>query len=167
MSFEQGSVQSLSHVQCFTTAWTTAHRTSLSITNSQSLFKLMSIESVMSYNHLILCHPLLLVPLIFPNIRSFPVSQFFTSGSQSIRISASASVLPMNIQDQFPLGWTGRICLSPRNSQESSLTPQFKSIISSMLSFLYSPILTSIHHYWKHHSFYRMDIYWQSNVSVF
>ena len=67
----------------------------------------MSIESVMPSNHLILCHPLLLLPLSFPAPGSFPVSQFFTSGGQSIGVSALASVLPMNIQDWFPLGWTG------------------------------------------------------------
>ena len=136
MSFEQGSVQSLSHVRRLTTAWTTAHRTSLSITNSQGLFKLMSIESVMSYNHLILCCPLLLMPLIFPNIRSFPVSQFFTSGSQSIRISASASVLPMNIQDQFPLGWTGRICLQSKKLSRvfSNTTVQKHQFFHAQLS---------------------------------
>ena len=65
----------------------------------RSLLKLMSIDSVMSSNHLILCHPLRLSPSIFPNIRFFPMSQFFASGDQSIRVSASASVLSMNIQD--------------------------------------------------------------------
>jgi len=65
------SVQSLSHVQLFATPWTAAHQASLSITNSQSLLKLMSIESVMPSNHLILCHPLLLLPSIFPSIRVF------------------------------------------------------------------------------------------------
>ena len=80
---------------------------------------------------------------------SFPVSQFFASGGQSIEVSALASVLPMNIQDWFPLGWT----CSPRDSQESSPTPPFKSINSLALSFLYSPPLTSIHDYWK--------IYWR------
>ena len=72
---------------------------SLSITNSQSLLKLMSVESVMPSNHLILYRPLLLVPSIFPSISVFSLSQFFTSGGQSIGVSASASVLPMNIQD--------------------------------------------------------------------
>ena len=80
---------------------------SLSITNSQSLLKLMSIESVMPSNHLVLCHPFLLPPSIFPGIRVFPTSQFFTSGGQGIGVSVSASVLPMNIQDWFPLWWTG------------------------------------------------------------
>ena len=68
-------------------------------------------RSVMPSNHLILCFPLLLLPSIFPSIRSFPMSQFFASGGQSIGVSASASVLPMNIQDWFPWGWTGWISL--------------------------------------------------------
>ena len=92
--------------------WTAAHQASLSITNSLSLLKLMSIESVMTSNHLILCYPLSLLPSIFSSIGSFPMSQFFTSGGQSIE--ASASVLPTNIQDYFilfPLGWTGWISL--------------------------------------------------------
>ena len=135
------------------TSWTAARQASLSITNSRNLLKLMSIESVMPSNHLILCRPLLLLPSIFPSIRSFPMSQLFTSGGQSIGVSASASVLPMNIQDRFPLGWTGWISLQSRDSQESSPTPQFKSINSSALSFLYSSTLTSIRDYWKNHSF--------------
>ena len=91
----------------------------------------------------------------FPASGVFQMSQFFTSGGQSIGVSASASVLPMNIQDWFPLGWTGWISLCPRDSQESSPTPQFKSINSSVLSLLYSPTLTSIHDHWKNHSFAR------------
>ena len=106
-----GSVQSLSHVWLFATPWTAARQVSLSITNSWSLLKLMFIESVMPSNHLILCRPLLLPPSIFPSIRSFPMGQFFASGGQSTGVSASASVLPMNIQDWFPLGWTGWISL--------------------------------------------------------
>ena len=105
------SVQSLSHVWLFATQWTTAHQASLSITYSQSLLKLISIESVMPSNHLILCCPLLLLPSVFPSIRVFPKSQFFTSGGQSIGASASTSVLPMNTQNQLPLGWTGWISL--------------------------------------------------------
>ena len=81
------------------TPWTAACQVSLSITNSRSLLKLMSVESMMPSNHLILCHPLLLLPLVFPVSWSFQMSQLFTSGDQSIRVSASASVLPMNIQD--------------------------------------------------------------------
>ena len=91
------SFQSLSRVWHFVTPWTAACQASLSIINSQSLLKLMSIESVMPSNNLILWLPLLLLPSIFPSIRVFSVSQFFTSGGQSIGVSASASVLPMNI----------------------------------------------------------------------
>ena len=88
----------------------------------------------------------------FPASGSFPMSQLFASGGQSIGVSASTSVLPMNTQDWSPLGWTGWISLRPRDSQESSPTPQFKSVNSSALSFRYSPTLTSIHDYWKNHS---------------
>jgi len=152
------SVWSLSHVRLFATPWTAARQASLSITNSRNLLKLMSIESVMPSNHLILCHPLLLLPSFssclqrFPASESFPMSLFFSWGGQSIGASALASVLPMNIQDWFPLRLFWSPC-SPRDSQESSPTPQFKSINSSALSFLYSPTLTSIHDYWKNHSF--------------
>ena len=85
----------------FATPWTAACQASLSLTNFWSLFKLMSIISVMPSNHLFLCHPLLLLPSVFPRIRVFSMSQFFTSGGQSI--GASASVLLVNIQDRFPL----------------------------------------------------------------
>jgi len=101
------SVQSLSHIQLFATPWTVARQASLSITNSQSLLKLMSLELVMPSNNLILCHPLFLLPQSFPASGSFQMSQFFESGGQSIGVSASASVLPMNIQDRFLLGLTG------------------------------------------------------------
>ena len=147
------SVQSLNHVLLFTTPWTAACQVSLSITNSWSLLKLMSIESVMPSKHLILCCSLLLLPSFLPSIRVFSkVSQPFTWSGQSIGTSASASVLPMNIQDWFPLGLTGLISC-PRDFQESSLTPQFKSINSLTLSFLYGPTLTAIHDYWENHSF--------------
>ena len=82
----------------------------------------------------------------------FQMSQLFASGGQSIGVSASASVLPVNTQDWSPLGWTAGSPCSPRDSRESSPTPQFKSINSSVLSFLYSPTLTSIHDHWKNHS---------------
>ena len=84
---------------------------SLSFTVSRSLLKLISVESMMPSNHLILCHPLLLLPSIFPSISSFPVSQLFASGGQIIGSSALASVLPMNIQGWFPLGLTTLILL--------------------------------------------------------
>ena len=92
-------------------------------------------------------------PQSFPASGSFPKSQFFASGGQSLGISASASVLPMNIHDWFPLRLTGWISLLSKGlTRVSSPTPQFKSINSSVLSFLYSPTLTSIHDYWKNHS---------------
>ena len=95
------SVHLLSCIRLFEIPWTAAHQASLSITNSQSLLKLMSIESVMPSNHLILCHPVPFSSCLQPLLASgsFQMSQFFTSGSQSIRVSASTSVLPMIIQD--------------------------------------------------------------------
>ena len=93
------SVQSLSHVWLFAIPWTAACQASLSISNFQSPFKLMSIALVMPSNHLILCHPLLLCFQPFPVSGSFPMSQFFPSGGQGIGVSTSTSVLPMNIQD--------------------------------------------------------------------
>ena len=83
---------------------------------------------------------------------SFPMSQLFAWGGQNIGVSASASVLPMNTQDWSPLGWTGWISLQSKDSQESSPTPQFKSINSSVLSFLHCPTLTSTYDHWKNHS---------------
>ena len=127
------SVQLLSRVQLFVTPWTAARRASLSITNSQNLLKLMPIESVMPFNHLILCHPLL-PPSIFPSIRVFPMSQFFASGGQRIGVSASASVLP--IQDWFPLGWTGWISLQSKGLSRvfSNTTVQKHQFFSTQLS---------------------------------
>ena len=106
------------------------------------------------------CHPAISSSVILfsscpqslPASGSFPMSQLFTWGGQSIAVSALASVLPKNTQDWSPLGWTGWISLSPRDSQESSPTSQFKSINSSALSFLHSPTLTSIHDHRKNHS---------------
>ena len=110
-SFSISSVQLLSCVRPFVTPWTVTCQPYLSITNSWSLLKLMSIELVMPFNHLILCCPLLLPP-IFHSIRVFfPMNQFFSLGGQSIGVSASASVLPVNIQDWFPLGLSDLISL--------------------------------------------------------
>ena len=99
ISVQLNSVQSLSRVRLFATPRTAARQASLFITNCQSLLKHMSIESVMPSNYLILSCPLLLPPQSFPASGSFPMSQFFASGGQSIGDSDSASVLPMNIQD--------------------------------------------------------------------
>ena len=136
------------------TPWTAAHQASLSITTFWSLLKLMFIESVMLSNHLILCRPLLLLLSIFPSIRVF-------SNESALHISWP-KVLEFQLQHQsfqwtlrtdlFYNGLVGSPC-SPRDSQESSPTPQLKSINSSVLTFLYGPTLTSIHDYWKNHSF--------------
>ena len=137
------SVQSLSHVRLFGTPWTAARQASLSITNSQSLLKLRSIKSVMPSIHLILCHPLLL-PSIFPSIRVF-------SNESRLHIrwpeywSFSFNISPSN-------EYSGLISsrmdyldhLAVQGTLESSPTPQFKSISSSVLRFLYSPTLISI-----------------------
>jgi len=146
------SVQSLSCVHLFETPWFRALQASLSITNSQSSPKLMSIESVMPSSHLILCCPLLLLSSIFPSISLF---QWVSS------LHWVAKVLEFQLQQQS-FQWTPRTDLiwnglvgspcSPRDTQESPPTPQFKSINSSELSFLYSPTLTSIRGYWKNDS---------------
>ena len=96
------------------TPWTAAHQASLRMINSQNLLKFMFFTSVMPSNHLILHRQLLLPPQSFPASGSFPMSQFFTSGGQRIGVSASTSVLPMNIQDWFPLGLTGWISLQSK-----------------------------------------------------
>ena len=135
------SVQSLSHAQLFATPWTTARQASLSKTNSQSVFKLMSIESVMTSDHLIFCCPLLLPSSTFPSIRVF-------SNESAFRIrwpkywSFSFNISPSNVYSgliSFRIDWFNLFC--PRDSQESSPTPQFKRINSSVLNFLHSPTL--------------------------
>ena len=107
------------------------------------------------------CHPTISCSAVpfssflqsFLSSGSFLKSQFFTSGGQSTGVSASASVLPMNIQDWSPLGWIGLISLQSKGLSRSSSTTQFKSINSLALSFLYSPTLTFIHDCWKNHDF--------------
>ena len=109
------SVQSLSHVRLFVTPWTAAQQPSLSITKYQSLIKLMSIELVMPSNHLISSSVIPFSHLqSFPASETFPMSPFFTSGGQNIGVSASTSILPMNTQDWFPLGFTGLIFLQSK-----------------------------------------------------
>ena len=102
--WKQHSVQSLRHVRLFVTPWTAACQASLSMTNSQDLLKPMAIEPLMPSEHLILCCTRLLPPSIFHSISVFPMSWLFASTGQSIGASASASILPMNIQGWFPLG---------------------------------------------------------------
>ena len=95
--------------------------------------------------------PLFSCPQSFPASGSFPMSQLFVWGGQSIGVSASTSNLPMNTQDWSPLGWTGWISLQPKGLSRAYSTSHFKSINSSALGFLYSPTLSSIHDYWKNH----------------
>ena len=147
------SVQLLSHVWLFATPRTAPRQASLSITNSQSLLKLMSIALLIPWNHLVLCCLLLLLPSIYPSIRVF-------SNESVLHIrwpkywSFSFSISPSNEYSgpiSFRMNWLD-LC-TVQGTQESSPTPQFKSINSLVLSFLYSPTLTSIHDYWKNHSF--------------
>ena len=108
------SVQSLSHVWLFATPWIAARQASLSITNSRSSLRLMSVKSVMPSSHLILCHPLLLLHPTLPASESFLMSQLFAWGGQSIGVLALAWFLPKNIQDWSPLGRTGWISLQSK-----------------------------------------------------
>ena len=112
--------------------------------------------------HLILCCPLLLLP----PVESFPVSQLFAWGGQNTGVSALASFLPTNSQDWSPLGWTGWISLQSKGLLRvfSNTTVQKQQFFSSLL---YASNLTSIHDYWKNHSFDYMNLCWQSNVSAF
>ena len=160
------SVQLLSHVRLFVTPWTAAYQAYLSITNSQNLLKLMSTESVMPSNPLILCHPLLFPPSIFPSIKVFSSESVLHIRWPIIGVSASASVFPINLQTDFLQdGLIGSPC-SP-GILKSFPTPQFKSINSLALTFLYTLTLTSIHDDWKNHSFAQTDLCWQSDVFVF
>ena len=135
------------------TPWTAACQASLSISSSRNLPKLMSIESVMPSSHLILCRPLLLLPSIFPSIRIFS-----NESVPHIRWpkywSFSFSISPSNEYSgliSFRMDWLDLLTI--QGTLKSSPTPQFKSINSLALSFLYSPTLTSIHDYWKNQSF--------------
>ena len=152
-SVQFSSVQLLSRVQLFATPLIAARQASLSITNSRSSPKLMSIQSVMPSSHLILCHPLLLLLSILPSIKVFSNESVLPirwpkcwSFSFSISSSNEHSGLI-----SFRMELVGSPC-SPRDSQESSPTPQFKSINSLALSFLHSPTLTSINDHWKNHT---------------
>ena len=129
------SVQLLSCVRLFVTPWTAAHQASLSITNSQCVLKLVSILSVMQSNHLILCRPLL-PPSIFPTIRVFSNESALHIGGQRIGVSASASVLPMSIQDWFPLGLTGWVSLLSKGFSRvfSNTTVQKHQFFGTQLS---------------------------------
>ena len=140
------SVQSHGCVQLFETPWTTAQQASLSISNFQSLLKLLSIESVMPSNHLILCCPLLILPSISHSIRVF-------SNELVLYIKWPKYWSPCNEYSgliSFRIDWFD--LLAVQGTVKSSPTPQFKNINFSTLSFIYCPTLTSIHDYWKNHS---------------
>ena len=147
------SVQLHSRVRLFANPWITAHQASLSITNSRSSLRLTSIASVMPSSHLILCHPLL-PPA--PNPSQHQSLFQWVNASHEV-----AKVLEFQLQHQsfqrnpradlLQNGLVGSPC-SPRDTQESSPTPQFQSINSLALSLLHSPTLTSIHDHWKNHS---------------
>ena len=149
------------------TPWTAAHQASLSITNSWNLLKLMSIKSVMPSNHLILCHPLLLLPSIFPIIRVF-------SSESALHIrwanhwGFNFNIGPeMNIQDWFPLGWTGWISLQSKRLSRVFSNTTVRKHNPLAINLLYGSTLTSTHDYCKNHSFDFMDLCWQNNVSAF
>ena len=116
------------------------------------VYLLMSIESVMPSSHLILCHPFSSCLQSLPASGSFPMNQFFASGGQSIGVSASASVLPMNTQDWSPLGWTGWLSLQSKGLSKVFSNTTVQKHQFSALNFLYSPTLTSVHDQWKNHS---------------
>ena len=162
-----GGVQSLTCVWLFTTPWTAGCRASVSFTDSLSLLKLMSIESVMPSNLLILCHSLLFLPSVFPSIRVF-------SNESALRIrwpkywSFSFSISPSNEYSgliSFSIDWFD--LLAVQGTLKRLLQDQFKNINSSALSLLYGPTFTSIHDNWKTSSFDFMDLCWQSDVSAF
>ena len=161
------SARSLSWVQLFATPWTETRQASLSITNSQSLLKLRSIELVMPSNYLILCRLLLLLPSTFPSIRVYSIESVLCIMWPRYWSFVSASILPRIFRVDFLKDWLAWSPCSPRDSQESSPTPQFKRINSSAHSLLYGPALTSIHDYWRNRSFDFTDLCQQSDVSAF
>ena len=130
------SVQLLSRVHLFATPQTTARQASLSVANSRNLLKLMSITSVMPSNHLFLCRPLLVPPSIFPSIRVFSNESILHISGVGVGVSASASGLPMNIQDWFPLGLTGWISLQSKRLSRvlSNTTVQKHQFFGTQLS---------------------------------
>ena len=159
-------VQLLSCVQLFVLPWTAACQASLSFTNPQSLLKLMSTELMMPSNHLILRHPFILLPSIFPSIRVFSNESVlhimwpeYWSFSFSISPSNEYSGLISFRMDWFQL-------LAVQGTLKSSPTPQFKNIHSA-LRLIYGRNVTSIHDYWKNHSFESTHLCLQSDVSAF
>ena len=146
------SVQSLSHVRLFATPWIAARQASLSIPNSRSSLRLMSISQW--------CHPVISssvvpfssCPQSLPASDSFPMSQLFAWGGQSTEVSALASFLPKKSQGWSPSEWTGWISLKSKGLSRVFSNTTVQNINSSALSLLHSPTLTSIHDHWKNHS---------------
>ena len=158
------SVQSLSCFWLFTTPWIATCQASLSITNSQSLLKLMSIELVIPSSHLILCHPLLLLPPITPSIRVFS-SESSLCMRWPMYWSFSFSISRSNEHPgliSFRMDWLD--LLAVQGTLKSLLQHHNSSINFLALSFPHSPTLTSIHDHWKNHSLDQIDLCWQSNV---
>ena len=145
-------LQSLSHVHLFATPMDCNTPGFPVLYHLPDLLKLTSVESMMSYNHLILCRPLLLLPSILLASESFPKSRLFTSGGQSI--GASASVLSMNIWGQSPLGWTCWISLQSKGLSRVSSNTTVQKHQFFGASLLYSPAFTSIHDHWKNHGIF-------------
>ena len=142
------------------TLWTAICQASLSITNSWSLLKFTSIQLVMPSNHLVLCRPLLLLPLIFPSIRVFSKEAGLLI-RRTKYWSFSFSISPSNEYSgliSFRIDWFE--LLAVQGTFKTSPAPQFESINSSALSFPYGPTLTSTHDNWKNHSFDNMDLCW-------
>ena len=130
--------------------WTAKGQASLFFTKCYSWLKLMPIESVMPFNHLILCHSLLLLPSVFPSIKVFSRVGFLHQVGKGPELQ---QVFPMSCQDLFPLGWTGSISLQSKGLSRVFSNTIVQNISSSTLRVLYGPTLTSIHDYWKKHSF--------------
>ena len=138
-----------------------ARQAFLSITNSRSSLKLTSIESVMPSNHLILCRPLFLLPSIFPSIRVFPNEWALRIRWPKYYIQFQHQSFQWIFRVDFLYDWLVWSPCCSRDSQESSLAPQFESINSSALSLLFGPTLLSVHNYWKNHSSDYTDLCWK------
>ena len=151
-------VQSLGHVWLFLIPLTTACQASLSFIIYLSLLKLMSIESMMPSDHLTLVTPYSSCPPYFPALGSFPISWLFTSVGKVLELQLQHQSFQWIFRVDFLQDWLIWSPRSPRDSQESSPIPQFKSISSLALSLLDSPTLTSVHDYWKNHSFDYTDL---------
>ena len=175
-SVQLSSVQSLSRVWLFATPWITARQASLSITNSRSSLRLMSIESVMPSSHLILCHPLLFLPQPLPASESFPMSQLFAWGGQSTGVSALASFFPKKSQGWAPSEWTGWISLQSKGLSRvfSNTTVQKHQFFGALtndqifFSLTFNLVKQSCQiSFTEIYSHFNCSIYWQFFSSLF